>query len=214
MPEKLDLKDGGTLFLHPDGTSRMVDAHGKKMEMADGKEMELKDCQMVLIQKKEDMGAIRTAEQAARTPHKRTSFALRTRACVQHLKYRLSKPWSLFLYVLTFLWSVHLLDNAVQRTYSGIHAMTHDNDIHASHPAFWRSRYASGLIVMGGIAGFFLLTQHWAHFLGALPYLLLLACPLMHLFMHHGHGHGKHKHQHAAGGSDQDETQRSQDRQP
>ena len=26
------------------------------------------------------------------------------------------------------------------------------------------------------------------HALGALPYLLLLACPLMHLFMHHGHG--------------------------
>jgi hypothetical protein len=24
---------------------------------------------------------------------------------------------------------------------------------------------------------------------GILPYLLLLACPLMH-FMHHGHGHG------------------------
>jgi hypothetical protein len=25
--------------------------------------------------------------------------------------------------------------------------------------------------------------------LGYLPFLLLLACPLMHLFMHHGHGH-------------------------
>jgi hypothetical protein len=23
---------------------------------------------------------------------------------------------------------------------------------------------------------------------GVLPYLLLLACPLMHLFLHHGHG--------------------------
>lgn len=52
MPEKLELKDGGTLFLHPDGTSRMVDAHGKKIEMADGKEMELKDGQMVLMQNK------------------------------------------------------------------------------------------------------------------------------------------------------------------
>jgi hypothetical protein len=29
--------------------------------------------------------------------------------------------------------------------------------------------------------------------LGVLPFLLLLACPLMHLFMHHGHGgHGRH----------------------
>jgi hypothetical protein len=38
------------------------------------------------------------------------------------------------------------------------------------------------------VAAFFLWTEHRAHVLGALPYLLLLACPLMHLF-HHGHGH-------------------------
>lgn len=37
------------------------------------------------------------------------------------------------------------------------------------------------------IAAFFLITEHRAHVLGFLPYLLLLACPLMHLFMHHGH---------------------------
>ncbi len=51
-PEKLELKDGGTLFLHPDGTGRMVDAHGKRMDMADSKEMELKDGQTVLMQNK------------------------------------------------------------------------------------------------------------------------------------------------------------------
>lgn len=38
------------------------------------------------------------------------------------------------------------------------------------------------------IALFFLWTEHRAHLLGALPYLLVLACPLMHLF-HQGHGH-------------------------
>ena len=38
------------------------------------------------------------------------------------------------------------------------------------------------------VAGFFLFTEHRAHLLGILPYLFLLACPLMHLFMHHGHG--------------------------
>ena len=53
---------------------------------------------------------------------------------------------------------------------------------------FWRSRYVPGLAVMGAIASYFLLTWHLAHTLGALPYLLLAACPLMHLFMHHGHG--------------------------
>lgn len=46
--------------------------------------------------------------------------------------------------------------------------------------------------VFAAIALFYLLTEHQAHFLGALPYLLLLACPLMHIFMHHGHGHHSH----------------------
>jgi hypothetical protein len=41
------------------------------------------------------------------------------------------------------------------------------------------------------IAGFFLRTEHRAHLFGILPFLLiLLACPLLHLFMHGGHrGH-------------------------
>lgn len=44
------------------------------------------------------------------------------------------------------------------------------------------------------IAAFFLLTEHRAHLLGALPWLLLLACPFLHFFMHgsHGSGHGGH----------------------
>ena len=41
------------------------------------------------------------------------------------------------------------------------------------------------------IAAFFLFTEHRAHLFGVLPYRLLLACPLMHLFHHGGHGgHG------------------------
>ena len=59
-------------------------------------------------------------------------------------------------------------------------------------PHFWRSRYAIGLVVIGGIAAYFLLEEHRAHILGVLPYLLLLACPLMHLFMHGGHGGHQH----------------------
>lgn len=42
--------------------------------------------------------------------------------------------------------------------------------------------------------GFFLWAEHRAHVLGVLPYLIFLACPLMHLFMHGGHGHGGHHH--------------------
>lgn len=47
------------------------------------------------------------------------------------------------------------------------------------------------------VAAYFLFTEHQAHVLGALPYLLLLACPLMHVFHHRG-GH----HHHRARGSD------------
>lgn len=39
------------------------------------------------------------------------------------------------------------------------------------------------------ILGFLIYTGHSAHLLGALPYLLLLACPLMHVFMHGSHHH-------------------------
>ena len=51
----------------------------------------------------------------------------------------------------------------------------------------------AGLVFMGfaAIAGALLFTEHRAHVLGLLIWLPLLACPLMHVFMHHGHGgHG------------------------
>lgn len=48
-------------------------------------------------------------------------------------------------------------------------------------------------VVFAVIAGFYLWTEHRAHLLGALPFLIFLACPLMHFFMHGGHGHG-HDH--------------------
>lgn len=51
------------------------------------------------------------------------------------------------------------------------------------------------------IAAFFLFTEHRAHLFGALPYLLLLACPFLHMFGHGGHGgHGGHETEHARGG--------------
>jgi hypothetical protein len=41
------------------------------------------------------------------------------------------------------------------------------------------------------IIGYFLVAEHRAHVVQYLPYLLVLACPLMHLFHRHG-GHGGH----------------------
>lgn len=48
----------------------------------------------------------------------------------------------------------------------------------------------AGIVLVGflAVAAFFLMTEHTAHLFGILPWLLLAACPLMHLFMHHGHG--------------------------
>lgn len=43
------------------------------------------------------------------------------------------------------------------------------------------------------IAGFFLLTEHRAHLLGVLPFVLLALCPLLHIFGHGGHEHSQNK---------------------
>ena len=63
---------------------------------------------------------------------------------------------------------------------------------HIERP-WWRT--TSGVVLCGFllVAGFFLLTQHTAHVFGVLPFLLILACPLLHIFHHGGHGgHGGH----------------------
>lgn len=46
-------------------------------------------------------------------------------------------------------------------------------------------------IAFAVIAAYFLILEHKAHLSGYLqywPFLLLLACPLLHMFMHGGHG--------------------------
>jgi hypothetical protein len=80
----------------------------------------------------------------------------------------------------------------------------HDPGAPGPGAPWWRSR--SGIVLLGflAVAAFFLLTEHTAHVFGALPWLLLLACPLMHLFMHGGHGHGGH----GARGNDTDRPDR------
>ena len=58
-----------------------------------------------------------------------------------------------------------------------------------SRPRPFRIPFWLGFCLFAAIALFFLWEEHGAHILGALPYVLLLACPLLHLFMHRG-GHG------------------------
>lgn len=46
----------------------------------------------------------------------------------------------------------------------------------------------TALVMVALVGGFYLLREHWDRVAGNWIYLLLLACPLMHLF----HGHGGH----------------------
>lgn len=60
------------------------------------------------------------------------------------------------------------------------------------HEHHLAQRISWGWWVFAILALFYLLAEHRAHLFGALPFLLLLACPVMHMFMHHGshHRHG------------------------
>ena len=49
------------------------------------------------------------------------------------------------------------------------------------------NRYRWAVLGVGALGLALLLIKHWVHALGILPYLVLLACPLMHLF-HRDHG--------------------------
>ena len=71
---------------------------------------------------------------------------------------------------------------------------------------FGGSALTIGICVVLAILGFLLLTEHQAHVFGLLPYLLLLACPVIHLLTHGRHGtnahaatepHGLHEQRHA-----------------
>ncbi|HEY7385539.1 MAG TPA: DUF2933 domain-containing protein [Hyphomicrobiaceae bacterium] len=65
--------------------------------------------------------------------------------------------------------------------------------------AEWRTRLVGTpigwtLTLALAALGVYLFATHTGHVLSALPYLLLLLCPLMHLLGHGGHGHARHKH--------------------
>lgn len=94
-------------------------------------------------------------------------------------------------------------------------ASDHSGDAPTDRPAereseprsFWGSPV--GFVTLGflGVAGYFLITEHTAHLFAVLPWLLILACPLMHLFMHHGH-HGGHDHSAGSGRADSQPEQK------
>jgi hypothetical protein len=81
--------------------------------------------------------------------------------------------------------------------------MTFSDHSNRGEPRRGGSRsFRIGLVLFGFllIAGALMFTEHRAHVLGALIYLPLLLCPLMHLFMHHGHGGHHHQGDHGGPG--------------
>lgn len=69
--------------------------------------------------------------------------------------------------------------------------MNHEH--HTASAAWYKSPAVLGLLAILGAAGAFLLVQHWEHAGPYSPWLLILAIPLLHMFMHGGHGaHGGH----------------------
>ncbi len=74
---------------------------------------------------------------------------------------------------------------------------------------FWLT--PNGLAALGLIGSvlYFLLTEHRAHFIYALPYLILLLCPAMHVFMHRNHN--AHDHDTAPPSSDHRPTRERSD---
>lgn len=77
----------------------------------------------------------------------------------------------------------------------------HDHLDEAAERPFLKTPAGWVLIGFLAIGAFYLVTEHTAHLFGFLPFAFLLACPLMHIFMHHGHGghHGQDGGARAAG---------------
>ena len=55
---------------------------------------------------------------------------------------------------------------------------------------WWRGGTKLPFAVFLAIAAYFLWTEHQAHIIEFLPWVLVLGCVGMHLSMHGGHGHG------------------------
>lgn len=61
-----------------------------------------------------------------------------------------------------------------------------------SNRTFWRTPKGYSALALIAAVTYFLLMEHRAHLFYALPFLILLLCPMMHIFMHGGHGEASH----------------------
>jgi hypothetical protein len=63
-----------------------------------------------------------------------------------------------------------------------------------ARPSFWKTPFGIVATLIAVVASVYLWIAHKDHLLALLPFAILAACPLMHVFMHRGHGHGGHAH--------------------
>lgn len=68
----------------------------------------------------------------------------------------------------------------------------HEHSEGSASESWLFSRTGIATIVAVSVLSFLIYQGHGAHLLGFLPYLLILSCPLMHIFMHGGHGGRQH----------------------
>ena len=93
--------------------------------------------------------------------------------------------------------------------------MNHEHRHEPDNGKKTKSRTKWVFIGFGLIAAYFLITEHRAHLYGWLSsygiWLLLLACPVLHMFMHGGHsGHGGHGSHHDGSGEASDKQREEQ----
>jgi hypothetical protein len=70
----------------------------------------------------------------------------------------------------------------------------HNMDHQPAHPSFWKTPFGVIATLVAVATSVYLYVAHKDHVLALLPFAVLAACPLMHMFMHRGHGHGGHSH--------------------
>lgn len=71
------------------------------------------------------------------------------------------------------------------------HAQHTGQAVH-QRPSFWKTPFGIAAALVAVVASAYLYLDHQDHVRALLPFLLLAACPLMHVFMHRGHGGHAH----------------------
>ena len=99
-----------------------------------------------------------------------------------------------------------MTDHSMHR-HGGQQPASHDADTQDRRQR--RGRWVFGAFL--AIAGVYLVAEHRAHLGQALPLLILLACPLLHMFMHGGHGGHGGRGGHGEHGKDGDQARRERD---